>query len=273
MSNSTVADSTTKELWWRFGKDTNNNRFEKMPPYSQLSNNQGWDAIDGFIDGFIKTAQKILQVKTLMGQLSNYSNLSYLPVINAPMPTRKAVGLRWEFCDICLSAELDPISSFDRLDSAVKADHICNSQALSKTQNRADISECKKRIHERAISILEELISDLVRSGPIFLTADELQAPCIKPSLQYFAGHVLPQYIFSRAPGPFYRQRVLSKDRYIDLGRVSNDHWAHRANRTILKMEELLEFLNLAKSTFGAFQVELEDGMQHYLFLYIDFPK
>jgi hypothetical protein len=124
---------------------------------------------------------------------------------------------------------------------------------------------------------LKELISDLVGSGPIFLTAEELQAPCIKPSLQYYAGKVLPQYIFSKVPGPFYRQRVLSKDRYIDLGRVSNDHWAHRSNRAkdqriILKMEELLEFLNLAKSTFGAFQVELEDGMQHYLFLYINIP-
>ncbi|MGC2684641.1 MAG: hypothetical protein WA323_22505 [Candidatus Nitrosopolaris sp.] len=210
-----------------------------------------------------------------MNQLSNHSipsNNFYLPVIHAPMPTHKAVGFRWEFCDICLSGELDPIFSFDRLDSAVKADHICNSQALSKTQNRADISDFKKCSREQAISILKELSSNLLGSGPIFLTAEELQAPCSKPSLQYYVGKILPQYIFSKVPGPFYRQRVLSKDPYIDLGKVSNDHWAHRANRgqdgkTILKMEELLEFLNLAKSTFGAFQVELEDGMQHYLFL------
>ena len=234
-----------------------------MPSYSQLSNshsnrsnNQGWDPIDGLI----KTSLKILQVKKLRDQLSSYS-FPFLPVINAPMPTHKmnipkAVGFRWEFCDICLSCELDPIFSFDRLDSAVKAHHVCNSQALSKTQNRADNSECKKRIHEQAISILKELISNLVGSGPIFLTAEELQAPCSKPSLQYYARKILPQYIFSKVPGPFYRQRILSKNPYIDLGRVSNDHWAHRANRgqdrkTILKMEELLEFLDLAKSTFG----------------------
>ncbi|MGA8081920.1 MAG: hypothetical protein WB988_08645, partial [Candidatus Nitrosopolaris sp.] len=82
-----------------------------------------------------------------MNQLSNHSipsNNFYLPVIHAPMNIPKAVGFRWEFCDICLSGELDPIFSFDRLDSAVKADHICNSQALSKTQNRADISDFKK---------------------------------------------------------------------------------------------------------------------------------
>jgi hypothetical protein len=214
-----------------------------------------------------------------MNQLSNHSipsNNFYLPVIHAPMNIPKDVGFRWEFCDICLSGELDPIFSFDRLDSAVKADHICNSQALSKTQNRADISDFKKCSREQAISILKELSSNLLGSGPIFLTAEELQAPCSKPSLQYYVGKILPQYIFSKVPGPFYRQRVLSKDPYIDLGKVSNDHWAHRANRgqdgkTILKMEELLEFLNLAKSTFGAFQVELEDGMQHYLFLNINF--
>jgi hypothetical protein len=96
-------------------------------------------------------------------------------------------------------------------------------------------------------------------SGPIFLTAEVLQAPCSQ------------QVSVST-------QRLSSKGPYIDLGRVNNDHWAHRAKsgqdrRTILKMEELLEFLNLATSTFAAFQVELGDGMRHYLFLYINLPK
>jgi hypothetical protein len=117
-----------------------------------------------------------------------------------------------------------------------------------------------------------------VGSGPIYLIAEELQAPCSKFTLQYNAGKLLPQYKFSKMPGPSYRERSLSKDPYIDLGKVGNNHWAHRANRgnerkTILKAEELSDFLNLTRSTFGAFQVELEDGMQHYLFLYIDLPQ
>jgi hypothetical protein len=174
-----------------------------------------------------------------------------------------------------MSSIIDPIFSFDRLDSAVKTDHTCSSQALSKIQNRIDISDFRKRSNEWIISSLVQVISVLVGSEPIFLTAEELQAPSTKLTLQYYAGKILPQCIFSKMPA--YRQRLLSKDPYIDLGRVSNNHWARRANRghdrkTILEAEELLEFLDLTKSTFGAFQVELEDGMQHYLLLYINLP-
>jgi hypothetical protein len=123
---------------------------------------------------------------------------------------------------------------------------------------------------------LRWIISCRVGSEPIFLTAEELQAPCSKLTLQYFVGTITPQYIFNKI-GPFYRQRLLSKEPCIDLGRVNDNHWARRANggpdrKTILKAEEVLDFLNLTKSTFGAFQVELEDGMQHYLFLYINLP-
>jgi hypothetical protein len=41
-----------------------------------------------------------------------------------------------------------------------------------------------------------------------------------------FAGIILPQYIFNKMPGPFYRQRLLSKEPCIDLGRVNDNHWA-----------------------------------------------
>ncbi|MFZ0514177.1 MAG: hypothetical protein WAM14_21405 [Candidatus Nitrosopolaris sp.] len=98
------------------------------------------------------------------------------------------------------------------------------------------------------------------------MTAEELLAPCSTLSLQYNLGKILP----------FCKQRVLSKDAHVDLARVSNNHWAHRAttgqdHKTILSRAELFDFLNLTKSTFGAFQVELEDGLQHYLLLYINF--
>jgi hypothetical protein len=68
----------------------------------------------------------------------------------------------------------------------------------------------------------------------------------------------MPQYIFNKMPGPFYKQRLLSKEPCIDLGRVSDNYWTRRASRgpdrkTILKAEEVLDFLNLTKSTFAAF--------------------
>ena len=47
---------------------------------------------------------------------------------------------------------------------------------------------------------------------------------------------------------------------YINLGRLDNNHWVYRAlnenedKKTVIDDNELLEFLNLAKSTFAPFQ-------------------
>ena len=38
----------------------------------------------------------------------------------------------------------------------------------------------------------------------------------------------------------------------------------------LLSKGELLDFLNVTKSTFGPFQVELEDGLQHSSLMYIN---
>ncbi len=65
---------------------------------------------------------------------------------------------------------------------------------------------------------------------------------------------------------------MLSKDAYINLGKVTKSHWANRAIRANgqkigLNAYELADFIGLTNSTFGAFQVELEDGSRHYSFI------
>jgi len=272
-----IADSATDDFSSKLGIDAENYQSDNVPPYLQPSLNQSDNGRGDLLDEFIRFTQKILQVKTIGNQLFNYSIPLYQPLIHAPMSIPKVVGFRGVSCDTCMSSTADPILSFDRLDLAVKTDHTCSSQAISKLQNRINTSDFRKTSHEWIINYLLLIISSRVGSEPIFLAVEELQAPCSKLTLQYFAGRILPQYIFNKLPGPFYRQRLLSKEPCIDLGRVNDNHWARRANRepgrrTILKEEELLDFLNLTKSTFGAFQVELEDGMQHYLLLYINLP-
>jgi hypothetical protein len=64
--------------------------------------------------------------------------------------------------------------------------------------------------------------------------------------------------------------KILSKDAYINLGKVTQSHWANRAIRANgqkikLSTDELADFIGLTNSTFGAFQMELEDGFRHYL--------
>jgi hypothetical protein len=123
----------------------------------------------------------------------------------------KAVGFRGVSCDTCMSSTSDPIFSFDRLVSAVKIDHTCDSHSLSKIQNRTDISHFRKASCEWIINFLVQIISGRVGSESIFLTAEELQAPCSKLNLQYFAGKILPQYKL-RCQGHFIADQLYTDD-------------------------------------------------------------
>jgi hypothetical protein len=157
-----------------------------------------------------------------------------------------------------LISKAEPILSFDRLELLVTTDHTCNPQGLNKVRDMADISNTRSKFHEHFISSFVQLISSCVGSRHIFLTAQEILPPCSAGSLQDS------------------KHWILSKEAHCDLGRVSNNHWAHGAStgqdhKTILSREELVDFLKCTKSTFGVFQVELEDGLQHYLLLYINF--
>ncbi|MGC1932300.1 MAG: hypothetical protein WA667_25285 [Candidatus Nitrosopolaris sp.] len=145
-SETAVADSTTKDFWWEFGKDTtnDNDQSENMPP---LLSNQSNNASRDPIDESIRNAHKLLQFK-LMNRLSIQSIPFYLPIVDASMSISKPVGFRGELCDTCLLGKIDPIFSLDRLESLVMTDHTCNSQDLSKIRNMAHIPNVRSRFHE-----------------------------------------------------------------------------------------------------------------------------
>jgi hypothetical protein len=104
-----------------FGKDAKNDQYEIMSPYSHPSLNQLDNGRGNPIDEIISNMQKFVQLRTSMNQLQNNTIPFYPPPIYAPMNSRKAVGFRCVSCDTCLSSILDPVFSFDRFDSPVKA--------------------------------------------------------------------------------------------------------------------------------------------------------
>lgn len=107
-------------------------------PYSQLSSsNQSNNDIEHHIDEAIRNLQKVLQIKTKESTFQLYYSF-YIPLIHAPINIPKYIGFIGVSCDTCMSSTVDPIFSFDRLVSAVKTDHTCDSQYLSKIQNRTD---------------------------------------------------------------------------------------------------------------------------------------
>lgn len=56
----------------------------------------------------------------------------------------------------------------------------------------------------------------------------------------------------------------------ISLGRLSKNHWAHRAlddnenNKTVIDDTELLYFLNRARATLGLFQAEIDGNVRYF---------
>jgi hypothetical protein len=266
----TVADSTTKDLWWRPGSDANNNQFETTPHLHVLSNQAANESTDPLYQS-VKFAQSLLQFTMVVDQLYAHSNPLqniYLPVTHLMDGSRiisKPVGFRGQMCTVCCSGKIDPIFSLDRLESLVTVDHTCIPQELNKIQNMANILSVRSRFHDFFMNSFAQFITTWVRSDQVFLIAEELLPPCSALSLLYQLVKIIP----------FFRQRILSRDAHIDLGKVSNKHWAHRAiegqgYKIVLSKEELADFLSLTKSTFGAFQVELEDGSRHYSLIYIN---
>ena len=190
----------------------------------------------------------------------------------------KVLGLHGEVCTKCCSCKIEGILSFDILEPLVKVDHICESEDFLRIQNMLNSSAVRKYYYASFILNLAMYIDLWLRDRPANLVAEELLPPYIPPLIAliykdygrvFFQG----QWLDITKIKPHHKEiKILSKDAYINLGKVTQSHWANRANRSngqriTLSMEELADFIGLTKSTFGAFQVELEDGSRHYSFI------
>jgi hypothetical protein len=129
------------------------------------------------------------------------------------------------------------------------------------------------------ISFIEDLTTYMglwLRDRPANLVSEELLPPYTPPSVaimfKYYGSTFLQgQWCVISWITP-HQVKILSKDAYINLGKVAKSHWANRAIRANgrkigLSSDELADFIGLTNSTFGAFQAELEDGSRHYSFI------
>ena len=263
-SDRTVADSTTKDFWWEFDKDIKNNQSE-MSPYSQptssnQSNNDIWNIIWNAIDEFNRKAQKVLQFKTLMSQLNNYSNTpSYMPVIQAPMniPSETRfiglaggiiLGYKGRVCKKCLIWHFSEIPN-EETRILSRSYHTCSPQRLREARSIIDIPGTIHKQRQELISWLTFLVNSIAnQQGLVDLIAVEV-----------------PAHIFD--------VRLNNHEEYIDLDSlqsVSLD-WAYRAakdGKIMISTTNLLEFLNVFEATLGFFGLTI-NKVKRYFFVYI----
>lgn len=146
---------------------------------------------------------------------------------------------------------MDPVSSSElkRVGFvAFNSSHTCNQEDIQRMQRVAEKYEIIDKWDELRLLSLHRLV-DIVHlwvglHRDVYLSAFEVSKPQIEYSMP------------------------------ISLGRLSKNHWAHRAlddnenNKTVIDDTELLYFLNRARATFGLFQAEI-DGKVRYFYSWI----
>ena len=202
---------------------------------------------------------------------------------NEPLPA----GYRIQFCNTCLPGnKLEPISApFIIFEALTKIHHRCETEeerleSLSSTmeqQNAKDSSPYTiKQAQERLISYLREVF--IIRVGQQQGGAEGVVDVTLK-AYDYIPESILGEKL------PQNRSWIEESD-YIDLGNISNieqeKNWVYRlvkeggkGTTKIIKINknEFTDFVNIAKATFGAFKVQLDDDARskRYFLIFVEF--
>jgi hypothetical protein len=200
------------------------------------------------------------------------------------------IGYRVQTCNTCIPGNrLDPIcDSSIELEAVTKINHRCQPETLLSSinpqqQNTHDRQNTIRQMQVDLISFLVQVVNIRIATqqamesggGQIAepdgcLRAQELHTP--KQILQIMACKKLPD-----------NRTWLKEEEYLDLGNIGDDnnnnkeqekHWAYRlikqegAIKTLkINRNELLDFLNIAGSTFGAFQVQIDGNESRRYFI------
>jgi hypothetical protein len=205
-----------------------------------------FQAEEDFVDACYDKFSKMKEMKAFFGQRGSTIFPFPSPLLNSAIDP--PVGFHSYTCEKCLTAPIDPVRSSDFLMKgplAFRSNHMCRQEDL----------ETQKRRRENGV------IVDIIRVW------NELNSSAIK----CMADIVCQLY----GPKNDLSIHVVEVDDSIsqdwnflprNLGKVSDGHWAYRAlgadkrkGITIIDERELMEFLELEKSTFAIFRVRLRD--------------
>jgi hypothetical protein len=215
---------------------------------------------------------------------SSLSNLNNFQTNNNIMNNnRLPIGYKVRLCNKCLPGNrVEPIlASSLEMEALTKVNHVCEAEIPASSIQQEHVKNSSINIINEArvnlVSYLMQVVN--MRTGQqegggagvdVHLKAQELNSP--KLLLQHMGNKKLPE-----------NRSWIEEEDYIDLGNISHSknvekekNWADRVIKEegAIKMikinkNELTDFVNNAKATFGAFEVQLDDGDKHYFLISI----
>jgi hypothetical protein len=200
-------------------------------------------------------------VRSFMDVKKTYTLLSPLIDVNT-FPTDigivKPIGFRG-ICDVCQSGQIEAVWNFVEDGSLTKVIHACDAEAVLRVTHQSE--EKRKALRHASGRCLAALVDYWIGHTEVYLKAEE----------------ILPTERYDFVTGA---ERPPSHGGYFSLGDLKENHWADRAIKenkktptavgavTIIK-DELLDFLNIARATFGIFRVKMPDVGTREFFMYI----
>lgn len=214
------------------------------------------------IDETTKLVRQYVECQSVYNRQNQAYN-SWLPSINAdsfssPMSIVKPLGFRG-ICDLCLSGQIEAVWNFVEDGSLTKIIHACDPEVVMRLKHLAE--DKRKSFHYTSFRCLADAVNYWIGHDEVYLKAEELL-----PTERY-------DFVTDAKRPPSYGD-------YIGLGDLKENHWADRAIKenkktptaagavTITK-DELLDFLSIARATFGIFRVKMPDGGTRDFFMYI----
>jgi hypothetical protein len=203
--------------------------------------------------------------------VNNITGSNNIPSSNPP------VGFRSFACARCMTGLVDPVllSEFERIGPAsFSVEHICKQEDLQKFKHTSDKDYIDmthwNELQEKVTKYLADIIHQWVGlDKDVCLSVIEVPTHIFRS-----------EYSKEKNNNKNISDRVEEiKSKYskpwidgscINLGRLDNNHWAYRAlnenedKGTAIDNNELLDFLNLAKSTFAPFQAEAGGRLRHF---------
>jgi hypothetical protein len=227
-------------------------------------------------------AERQDHVRRLSPSLSQQSMISLLPPQLLPNifqtniiwgSDRLPTGYRVRFCNRCLDGNMwEPVFTSTQTEALSKemVGHYCMPEAIAALDQKQNKVDLMRRVQGELFSLLLYIVSlRICLKG----TRDEADLKC-----QELNNEFLMQYPRSTLPIGTMNRTWKKPEEFIDLGPIidhaeHNDvnrekHWVTRAaekeaqdHEKIIKidMNELKEFLEIAKATYGVFRVRIGD--------------